>query len=502
MRHLGGRIDTNSIYFRIAAVFLLASIGMTAAVGALGYLFLRSQQNLPYFELNPWKIPPLLLQEAEDHEQTDFKALAAKFQPHLFAILDGDRVLFSNIEGVDNPLFILEKGKPVNGPFGFGGGRRGSEYFPIFGTPAGKESAGKPPRRRTWSRKSGRGINFNGSRYFIDSSESLTAIVQDTICKGRKPKAILFATQVAVLWFSMLSVLYLVIRRLLTPLNELLHATVEMGEGNLDYRIDTVARGEFGILIESFNEMARRLSAMFSNSRVLLGNISHDLKYYMTRMKMTVEVDVENQEARDSLNEDLDRLNQYIGRSLEAYKMNSRKIAFKSERIDFSSMVRSRSEAFISGNGIGSPGENADNRANAAKNDPEGAKEHIPVTREITDGIFVTADPAHMSNALDNIFDNAANYGTDMILSLKGDADSFVLTVDNGIDNPPDPGRIDLLFEPFFRGDPSRTQKKSGSGLGLYLAREALDAMGFTISLASYPMKKRFVVNIKGPVDK
>ena len=48
-----------------------------------------------------------------------------------------------------------------------------------------------------------------------------------------------------------------------------------------------------------------------------------------------------------------------------------------------------------------------------------------------------------------------------------------------------EPGEIPHIFEPFFRGSAARASQTHGTGLGLSLAKEAAEAMGGRLTVAS-----------------
>ena len=94
----------------------------------------------------------------------------------------------------------------------------------------------------------------------------------------------------------------------------------------------------------------------------------------------------------------------------------------------------------------------------------------------------VEADARLLAKALDNIVGNAVVHtapGARVTVRLKGGA----LTVENPSDPIP-PDAMARLAEPFFRADESRSAKTGGSGLGLYIAKTALDLHGFALDLA------------------
>lgn len=57
--------------------------------------------------------------------------------------------------------------------------------------------------------------------------------------------------------------------------------------------------------------------------------------------------------------------------------------------------------------------------------------------------------------------------------------------VDTGSGIPPN--NLDLLFDRFYRTDPSRARTTGGSGLGLTIAKQPIEALGGSISVESKP---------------
>ncbi len=88
-------------------------------------------------------------------------------------------------------------------------------------------------------------------------------------------------------------------------------------------------------------------------------------------------------------------------------------------------------------------------------------------------------DPTMMSRVMDNLIRNAVEAMPDGgILTIKADTEDGELTIsvkDTGIGIPADV--VGRLFEPF------QTTKSSGTGLGLYYAKQAVEAHGGTIGV-------------------
>ncbi len=103
----------------------------------------------------------------------------------------------------------------------------------------------------------------------------------------------------------------------------------------------------------------------------------------------------------------------------------------------------------------------------------------------------VMADPKALGRCLQNLMTNALKYGAGGrwmgIRAQPGsgpDAGEVLITVqDRGQGIEPD--EIPHIFEPFYRGNAARASQAHGTGLGLSLAKEAAEAMGGRLTVAS-----------------
>jgi signal transduction histidine kinase len=103
------------------------------------------------------------------------------------------------------------------------------------------------------------------------------------------------------------------------------------------------------------------------------------------------------------------------------------------------------------------------------------------------------ADPKALGRCLQNLMTNALKYGAGgrwmAVRAQPGsgpEAGEVLITVQDrgqGIE----PGEIPHIFEPFYRGNAARASQTHGTGLGLSLAKEAAEAMGGKLTVASRP---------------
>jgi signal transduction histidine kinase len=115
------------------------------------------------------------------------------------------------------------------------------------------------------------------------------------------------------------------------------------------------------------------------------------------------------------------------------------------------------------------------------------------VEKEVAPGLPpVMADPKALGRCLQNLMTNALKYGGGArwmgIRAQPGsgpEAGEVLITVQDrgqGIE----PGEIQHIFEPFYRGNAARASQTHGTGLGLSLAKEAAEAMGGKLTVTSH----------------
>jgi signal transduction histidine kinase len=111
----------------------------------------------------------------------------------------------------------------------------------------------------------------------------------------------------------------------------------------------------------------------------------------------------------------------------------------------------------------------------------------------------VETDRGRVQQVLTNLLDNAIKYspdggGVSVVLS-DGSGTAEVTVADEGLGVPEDDR--DQIFERFYRVDPELTRGVGGSGLGLYICRELVQALGGTIRFEpNEPRGSRFVVSL------
>jgi signal transduction histidine kinase len=210
-------------------------------------------------------------------------------------------------------------------------------------------------------------------------------------------------------------------------------------------------------LIVSVNDMQARISELVRGRTLLLGAVSHDLKTYITRLRLRVE-QLPSEAQRDKAARDLDEMTRLLEDALAVARGGF--AGRRRERVDLSALLAGLVE--------------------------ERLHEASRVSTEIGEQpLWVEAEPVSVRRLFANLIDNALNFAPHCIVRLQG-AQGAVVDIDDDGPGIPSKARASV-FEPFFRLDTSRSRTTGGSGLGLAIVEQIVDAHGGRIELATSP---------------
>ena len=294
---------------------------------------------------------------------------------------------------------------------------------------------------------------------------------------------LLAASVFLAVWITNRILIKFVFRKIEDPLNALITGVVEIGKGNLEYRLSHDKNDEFRPVCEAFNEMALRLKTSVEQTKrneesrkELMAGISHDLRSPLTSIQAYVEglLDgiAETPEAKRSYlmtirrkAEDIDRMVSQIFMfsklELDEYPMQLQEVRLDTEIACF----MSESAEEYAGRGL---------ILSCGRLDPCTASVH----------------PESLRRVLRNVADNSAKYKSKKTghltaeLIFSGGFCELNLTDDGtGVEED----ALCRLFDVFYRTDPARRNPAGGSGLGLAIAAGMLKRMGGSICAKNAP---------------
>lgn len=227
---------------------------------------------------------------------------------------------------------------------------------------------------------------------------------------------------------------------------------------------------EFGKLATVFNDTLTRLELSFAQMKRFTSDASHELRTPLTAMRSVGEVGLRGRrgesEYRDvisSMLEEVDRLSQLVEHLLAM------------SRADVGELRISREEVLL--------GDVAGEVASQLEVLAEEKEQSIEVD-SVHDLTWV-GDRTLLGQALMNLVDNAVKHTPEsgrVILRVFPSAVGAIIDVeDTGPGIPPE--YRERVFDRFYRIDTSRSRSVGGMGLGLSIARWAVEANGGTLNL-------------------
>jgi two-component system sensor histidine kinase CpxA len=256
-------------------------------------------------------------------------------------------------------------------------------------------------------------------------------------------------------------------------IRQLRMSAARIAEGDLGHRVVVRGKDEIGDLSRTFNDMAEKVEGMIKGGKELTANISHELRAPLTRIRIAEELlrekaveghaGVNDLEAHlDAIREDIDELDGLIGRILDLSRLEMGQSPLRPEPLDPSGMIGALME----------------------KLRPVMERKGLHVAAELPPGGTCLADKETLRLALANVLDNAVKFspdGGEISARVAYGPERCEICITNTAEalSPDDLSRI---FDPFYR---SKRTAAAGSGLGLTIARKAIERLGGTISAAN-----------------
>jgi two-component system sensor histidine kinase CpxA len=263
-------------------------------------------------------------------------------------------------------------------------------------------------------------------------------------------------------------VCYWLARYVVTPIIQLRSAAQDLAAGDLKTRISQqwlLRRGdEFSELATDFNEMASRIENLLGAQRRLIADISHELRSPLTRMNVALglayrQINPESEPQLQRIGREANRLNDLIRQMLLLSQLENQTSSQPLQEIDLGRLLHDV----------------------VADADFEARDNERAARLRRCDPSRIRGIEELLRRALENVIRNAIRYTaihTDVIVQLISDLRGNVViqVTDQGPGLPA--GEIERIFQPFYRVSESRDRASGGVGLGLAIARRAIEVHG------------------------
>ena len=200
--------------------------------------------------------------------------------------------------------------------------------------------------------------------------------------------------------------------------------------------------------------------------REFVANVSHELRTPLTSMRSYIEALEEGAWKDPNIapnflsvtRNETDRMIRLVNDLLQLSNMDRKDEVLNREIIDFNLFISQIIERF------------------------EMSYKEVDFVKDLAnDSIFVEIDPDKMTQVFDNIISNAIKYSQKeqkrVEFHVKQNAFFNRMTIsikDNGLGIPK--GKVDKIFDRFYRVDKARTRQMGGTGLGLAISKDIVEA--------------------------
>jgi signal transduction histidine kinase len=287
----------------------------------------------------------------------------------------------------------------------------------------------------------------DGSRVTFDSYLSPEAAVVPL-----RIALTLVASLVTVIALSLVAVRWVTV-----PLRTLATAAEELGR---DINRPPLPEGgpvEVRRAAKAFNTMQRRLAGFIAERTRVFTAMSHDLKTPITRLRLRAEL-LDDETLRGRFTKDIEEMEAMVTQTLEY--MRDSTVREPVQSIDVAALLESLQDDYAETGG------EVDIRGGAASPYP--------------------GRPLALRRCLANLIDNALRYGKRATVVVEDAPEMLAIRVrDDGPGLPED--QLERAFEPFFRGEASRSRDTGGTGLGLGIARNIARAHRGDLVLRNRP---------------
>ncbi len=250
---------------------------------------------------------------------------------------------------------------------------------------------------------------------------------------------------------------YALARRLTSPLRQMQKTIESFGRGDFTARVNARRADEFGQLGRAVDQMAERIENLLKSQRRLLQDISHELRSPLARLGVAVELARGGGDpviAFNRIEREADRLNTLVGELIQVTRAEGDPAGLATESVRLDDLVRViADDAHI-----------------------EAERRHVELHLDLCEA-ETEGSPELLRRAIENIIRNAIRYSPDserVEVALKRAGSLYRLTVRDFGGGVPEEA-LAHIFDPFYRVEKDRGRTSGGVGLGLAIAKRAVE---------------------------
>ncbi|APG28766.1 hypothetical protein A7E78_13575 [Syntrophotalea acetylenivorans] len=290
-------------------------------------------------------------------------------------------------------------------------------------------------------------------------------------------RAFLTAINYYLLWASLAGLLlalllsYLLTRRVLRPLSQMVTATREVAAGNFTTRVEVKVNDEVGELGSAFNSMADSLERVEKLRKTMVADVAHELRTPLTNLRGYLEglsdgVLPPEKQTFAMLQEENLRLVHLVEDLQQLAKADAADAYLNRQELDLGDLIAEMLALY----------------------QPNFEEKSIVVSRTIKpQANRISGDRDKLLQAVRNLLENAWKYtpaeGNLTVETEETKGGVTVAFTNNGA--PIAAKDLPLIFERFYRTDASRSREAGGAGLGLAIVKQIIEAHGGKVGAES-----------------
>lgn len=253
---------------------------------------------------------------------------------------------------------------------------------------------------------------------------------------------------------GVVAVAAMLLRSLVRPLRRLASAADAIGHGP-DVAVAETGPGEVRQVAQAFNSMQARIQQLMHDQTQALAAVSHDLRTPITRLRLRAGF-LDDPALQAAIDADLEEMEGMVEATL-AYLRGDAETEPK-QMTDLAALLSTLT----------------DNVCDAGGTATYAGPNHVAIELH----------PSAMKRAFANLVNNAVTYGGSVQVTVVPTASGVTVRVeDTGPGIPPED--LERVFQPFQRLEHSRNRGTGGVGLGLAIARQAVENEGGSIYLSN-----------------
>ena len=234
------------------------------------------------------------------------------------------------------------------------------------------------------------------------------------------------------------------------PIVNLAKAAEKFGKGEYIKEFRPSGAKEIRQAAYEFDKMRKRITIHLKQRSEMLSGISHDLRTPLTRLKLQLAM-LKQQDLAKKMGDDIEEMERMLNEYLEFSRHQKNE---ETEIVNLNKIIKDILEKY----------------------------ENKKISSNIENNLTINIRPNSIRRCLANLIDNGLAYGKKVEIIVKKTLNHIVIFVDDDGPGIPESERQNVM-KPFYRIDKSRSQNKSGVGLGLSIANDIIRSHGGSINL-------------------